>query len=230
VIGAVLSLGAVAVSIFALVQSNDTADKQATFEQEQSAPVLAPEASPKDRGKTLTVHTAYRTYDKRADRMLLTRRDKGETRGHLVIPVRNGGAGLALTVGVPLLVQDCVREPERLPTRTAGLLGTYVVPSGSSDQLGYFEPPRKQQQNGNLSVAGERRWYRQDYRNFGGRGGTPTWNVLLWYTDGARRKLRWTCTNYGSKPTKTADGEEYAVRSQIYGSRNFPRDADSVSP
>ncbi len=215
----------VVISGLALFQSNQTAERQASFEQEQSAPVLAPGTEPGDRGRTITVNTEYRKVRKRADRMLLSR----GPRGHLVLPMRNGGAGIALTVGLPLLVEDCVTEPKVLPPSTVGLLGTYALPSGSSEQLGYFQPKGPKYRNGSVEVDGKRRWYGWDYVNFGIRPKPATQNLLLWYTDGARRKLRWTCTTYSAAGT-TADGQEYAVQAQVYGSNEFPEDADTISP
>jgi hypothetical protein len=157
--------------------------------------------------------------------MLLSR----TPRGHVVIPMRNGGAGIALTVGLPVLVQDCEREPQALPSTTVGLLGTYALPSGGSDQLAYFQPNGPKYRNGLVVLDGKRRWYGWDYVHFGKRPKPAKQKLLLWYTDGARRKLRWTCTTYSQKES-TPYGRQYTVGQQIYGSKDFPAEADNVSP
>jgi hypothetical protein len=223
-IGAVFGVVSVVIAALALWQSNQTANRQTDFEQEQSAPVLAPGTPSEVRGKTITVDTEFRRVTKRADRMLLRR----EPRGHLVVPMRNGGAGIALTVGLPLLVEDCVEQPQALPSTTVGLLGTYSVPSGSYEQLAYFQPHGKEYANGSVQVDGQSRWYGWDYARFGQSPEPTSTNVLVWYTDGARRKLRWTCTTY-SAAKRTADGEQFAVQAQVYGSRDFPEEADTIA-
>jgi hypothetical protein len=143
--------------------------------------------------------------------------------------MRNGGSGIALTVGLPLVVEDCEREPQALPSSTVGLLGTYALPSGSSDQLAFFQPKGTKFHNGSVEVGGKRLWYGWDYAGFGTRPNPARQNLLLWYTDGARRKLRWTCTAYNEAET-TPYGQQYAVQSQIYGSKDFPRGVDTISP
>jgi hypothetical protein len=222
VIFGALSLG---FSGYALWLSNRTSEKQTTFEQEQSAPVLAPGTPPELRGRIVTVNTDYRKVLKRADRMLLRRAH----RGHIVVPMRNGGSGIALTVGLPVVVEDCDREPKALPASTVGLLGTYALPSGSSDQLAYFQPRGPKFRAGSVEVGGQRLSYGWDYAHFGVSPKPASQNLLLWCTDGARRKLRWTCTAY-SKAEKNPYGRQYVVQSQIYGSKDFPEGVDTVSP
>jgi hypothetical protein len=226
VLGLVFTLASVAFAGWALYKSNETAkaqraasDDQADFqrraEEEQSAPLLAPETPPGVRGKKIRVTTQYATVHKRADRLFLDR--KGP---RFVIPVRNGGAGIALTVGLPVLVEDCDQEPRTLPAPTVGLLGTYVIPTGESDQLAYLQPKRTATgfEPGRVRVAGRSRWYGWDYKHFGTKPTPATRKVLLWYTDGAQHELRWTCTSY--IPAKgSAGGSQYAVESQIYGHR-----------
>ena len=64
----------------------DQAEFQHRAEEEQSAPLLAPETPPRLRGRTIRVTTQYATLHKRADRLFLDRAGP-----RLVIPVRNGG-------------------------------------------------------------------------------------------------------------------------------------------
>ena len=92
-----------------------------------------------DRGKTVRVATQYAFVSKRADRLYLSRQT-----GRFVIPLQNGGSGIAVTVGFPIVVQSCDAEPRplieqtlvKMPTFQAKI-GGYVLPSGDSDQLGY---------------------------------------------------------------------------------------------
>ena len=145
-----------------------------------------------------------------------------------MIPLRNGGAGIALTVGLPLLVEDCLKEPAALPEGVVGRLGTYTLPSGTADQLAYFQPRGAQYEGGSVEVDGSKRWYGWDYAEFGSSPKPRARKVLVWYTDGARRKLRWTCTTY-RLARKTHYGEEYRVHAQRYGSRDYPAQADATS-
>ena len=220
------TLVSVAFAGWALQKSNETAkaqeaargdqaDFQRRAEEEQSAPLLAPETPPRLRGRTIRVTTQYATLHKRADRLFLDR-----VGPRLAIPVRNGGAGIALTVGLPILVEDCAREPRALPAPTVGLLGTYVIPTGESDQLAYLQPKpgAKGFVAGHVRVAGRSRWYGWDYKTFGTKPRPAARKVLLWYTDGAQHQLRWTCTSY--VPARGSHGAaQYAVESQIYGHR-----------
>jgi hypothetical protein len=224
VLGVLFAAASVGLSIAAIVVSERTADKQSKFEREQSAPVLAPETPPEIRGRPIPVTTQYEKVRKRADRLLV--RTSG--RGHVIVPMRNGGSGIALTVGLPVLVQDCDREPAALPSSAVGLLGTYSLPSGAYDQLAYFQPKPSLFRAGSVEVDGKRFWYGWDYVNFGKRPKPTSQKLLLWYTDGARRKLRWTCTTY-SRQEATPYGRQYAVSQQIYGSKDVPEDLDSFS-
>jgi hypothetical protein len=179
------------------------------------------------------VFTEHRSVVKRLDRMLLRTVDPGGL-GHVIVPVTNGGEGLALLVGFPLLVEDCEGQPAALPTNTVGRLGVYSVPSGASEQLGYFQPqdpedPQKYE-NGTVDIDGKRHWYGWDYAQFGEKPEPTSQNLLLWYTDGARQRLRWTCTTYTLKGDETTTyGEQYAVEGHFYGSREFPEEADTIS-
>jgi hypothetical protein len=165
--------------------------------------------------------------------MLVKTVEQGE-RGHVIVPVRNGGEGQALLVGFPVLVEDCEAEPAALPTSTVGRLGVYSVPSGETEQLGYFQPqdpddPQKYK-NGDVDVDGKSRWYGWDYAQFGEQPEPRSQNLLLWYTDGARRMLRWTCITYTLKAKETTKyGEQYAVDGHFYGSKEFPEDADTIA-
>ena len=72
-------------------------------------------------------------------------------------------------------------------------------------------------------------WYGWDYAQFGEKPEPKSENLLLWYTDGARRRLRWTCITYTLKNEETTKyGEQYAVESHFYGSREFPEEADPI--
>jgi hypothetical protein len=233
-IGALFAAGSAVIAIWALVQANETAERQSRLEREQSAPVLAPETPPEVRGKRITVHTQYRKIRKRADRVLVRRDPDG--RGHVIIPMRNGGAGIALTVGLPVVVEDCLQQPDALPPSAAGLLGTYALPSGASDQLAYFQPRGRRRhapryESGSVEVDGKRRSYGWNYARYSRTDQQGKLNLLLWYTDGARRKLRWTCTTYNRQERSSRkDGYQYAVEQQIYGSKDFPPEIDTIAP
>jgi hypothetical protein len=138
--------------------------------------------------------------------------------GRMIIPLRNGGAGIALTLGRPVLVEDCDREPRYLPASAVGQLGTYFLPSGGSDQLGYLQRPADK--NGTVTIEAKAYWYSFDYEHFAEiRKGRPT-NVVVWYTDGAQRLLRWTCITYSfDRANSKGSQTEWAVESQVYGTR-----------
>jgi hypothetical protein len=94
---------------------------------ESSEPILVPGMPFDERGKTIGVTTEYAFVRKRADRLYLSRQA-----GRFIIPLRNGGSGIALTIGLPVVVQTCSDEPGVL-SRTAALgqtLGSYVLPAG----------------------------------------------------------------------------------------------------
>jgi hypothetical protein len=73
------------------------------------------------RGKTITVATQY----------------AGQQAGGLPVLAlehaaarrasRERGRGIAMIVGVPVIVEDCAKEPDLLPRAAVGLLGTYVI-------------------------------------------------------------------------------------------------------
>lgn len=224
VVGVVATVISVAVAVTAYDKANHaaraqqrTTERQAAFEQEQSAPVLAPSTPASERGRTITAVSDYRQTLKRADWLIVG------PDGHLVIPTRNGGAGIALTVGLPLVVSDCEHEPYELGVRSVGRLGTYVVPSGGTDELAYFEPDQRKPAY-RPGTAG-RRSFNWDYARFGKRRAPRMFSLLLWYTDGAQRMLRWTCTAYDRAPRSThsrVEGNQYRVDQALYGKRPWP--------
>ena len=110
VIVALISVG-LAGSGWALYRTNQVSQQQA----EASAPVLAAGTLLKERGQKMTVVTDFATTVKRADRMFLDRQA-----GRLIIPLLNGGSGIAMTIGLPLLVADCSREPSMLRSPAVG--------------------------------------------------------------------------------------------------------------
>lgn len=224
VLSVLMALLSVAIAGIALHK----ADQVAAQQEEASAPVLAPDTPPGDRGKRRWVTTEFARVKKRLDRTYLDRAALTQSHGkkfhvgRLVMPVTNGGAGIALTVGRPVLVQDCNTEPQHLPASTVGALGTYSVPSGGADQLGYLQRPSDP--SGHVTINGKSYWWSFDYRHFGEIGGSNlgSANLVLWYTDGARRLLRWTCINYSIDGANTRGPQtEWAVQAHEYGTRPF---------
>jgi hypothetical protein len=125
-----------------------------------------------------------------------------------------------------VVVDDCVHEPNALPPRTVGLLGTYVIPSGGSEQLGYLQPPGEPE-HATVAVDGEKLGFSFDYQHFAintdPRGSAASFaNLLIWYTDGAQRKLRWTCISYRRTGRLKSGGIQWGVQSTTYGSRAWP--------
>jgi hypothetical protein len=103
------------IAIIAIVK----ADEASTTAENLAAPLLAPTTPLDDRGKRITVATQYASVSKRADFLYWNSSTK-----RFVVPVQNGGGGIALTVGVPVIVEDCAEEPNLLPRAAVGLLGT----------------------------------------------------------------------------------------------------------
>lgn len=216
-----MALLSVAVAALALHKADQVAEQQ----EEANAPVLAPGTPLGERGEHGWVTTEYARVRKRLDRMLV---DRGATAreptgrlvrvGRMIIPLRNGGAGIALTLGHAVLVQDCDREPRYLPATAVGQLGTYFLPSGGSDQLGYLQRPTDKY--GTVTIDDKPYWYSFDYEHFAEIGKGRSTNVVVWYTDGARRLLRWTCITYSFDPSNSKGRQtEWAVDSQVYGTR-----------
>lgn len=199
------------------------ADQASTTAENLEAPLLAP-AIPFDlRGKTITVATEYASVVKRADFLYWN-----STAQRFVVPVENGGGGIAMTVGVPVIVEDCSAEPTLLPRAALGLLGTYSLPSGATDQLGYVHPNRQIYRPGSVTSDGRRLWYSFDYGAFKPRADPlqpelpPAASLLIWYTDGALRKLYSTCVSYLPVTPSVAGVSEWAVLAQRYSSRAWP--------
>jgi hypothetical protein len=217
-ISIVVAVVSLAIALSAFKQANHVAEKQA----EAAAPILAPGSALAQRGEPITVTTENAVVEKRADRLFLdTSRPTG---ARFVVPLRNGGSGIALTIGVPVLVADCTNEPPLLPRQAiTPPLGTYVIPSGASDQLAYAQPPGKPMK-GNVPNHPEY-WYSFDYRAFASP--KPPHDLLMWYTDGAKSKLRWTCIQYQRTAGKTIrrpkpmtiNPEPWTVLAQHYGIR-----------
>lgn len=177
-LSSVLSVVSVTIAFGAFYRANQVSEEQA----EAAAPVLSPGTPLTERGQRMRVATEYAVVTKRADRLFLDRRA-----GRFVIPLRNGGSGIAMTVGLPVIVESCEQEPARLPASAVlPPLGTYMIPSGESDQLGYLQPKRGHPG----SVLNQRQlWYSFDYKRFGlitSAKPEPA-SLLIWYTDGAQR-------------------------------------------
>jgi hypothetical protein len=230
VLSVVFTICSLAIAALALVKADQaTHDQQALqnrVEEEQSTPILLPGTPLSDRGKVMTVFTEFAHVHKRLDRLFLDR-----AAGRFVIPIRNGGTGNALTVGLPLLVPNCIQEPRLLPAEAVGALGAYVITSGESDQLGYVQPPKPTvalptaPRGGYVYVRGKRLWYNWDYSAFDTKALQPP-NLLIWYTDAAEHLLRWTCVSY----THTKVASEWAVSGQTYGSRTWPQGSKRFLP
>lgn len=129
-------------------------------------------------------------------------------------------------------MSDCALA-NRLPKRLAGPPGAYVVRSGEADQFGFFEP--------NALVHGRIKggWYSNRYQRWGMSrekrirrhhrtkikfqtyGRENSVNVMFWYSDGARSKLRWTCVQYGTTGVGNG-GLQYEVTGQVFGRSGAP--------
>ena len=203
-----------AVSIVVSVIALQRSDQVAALQQAESSPVLAPGTDLADRGRVMTIATETTTVRKRADWLFIDRRA-----GRLVIPLRNGGNGIAMIVGRPVLVENCTLEPQRLPLSTTGALGTYIIPSGGSDQLAWLA--RKSDVAGTVRVGNESFWYSFDYAHFGrignSKSGPPS--LVVWYTDGAQAKLRWSCMTF-FRASGNNRMSEWAVEGVVYGARS----------
>jgi hypothetical protein len=120
-----------------------------------------------------------------------------------------------------------------LPHSAVGLLGTYAVPSGATDQLGYVHPNKHYYRPGYVTANGRRLWFNFDYGAFRQMadplqpGLPPAANLLIWYTDGALRKLYSTCVSYEQVTPTVAGVSQWAVLAQRYSSRSWPGGAPS---
>lgn len=208
-LSSMLSVLSVTIAFGAFFRAKEVSEEQA----EAAAPVLSPGTPLAERGERMRVATEYAVVRKRADRLFLDRRA-----GRFVIPLRNGGSGIAMTVGLPVIVESCEQEPAMLPSSAVlPPLGTYMVPSGESDQLGYLQPKR-----GRPGYVHNHRqlWYSFDYKRFGliASAKPEPASLLIWYTDGAQHKLRWTCITYLPAVSHAGD-TEWSVLEQEYGTR-----------
>jgi hypothetical protein len=179
---------------------------------------------------------------KRADRLYVAppHRLAGIKQGRLVIPLQNGGSGIALLLGKPVLVSTC-DDAHFLIKRFKSGTPSYVVRSGEADQYGFFQPATP---GGRLPNGG---WYTFDYSRWGRskriharrqtrRRTSPRHqsqrrrraaqykpcpgevhpNVIVWYTDGARTELRWVCAQYVFVGVGRG-GIQYAVTATNFG-------------
>jgi hypothetical protein len=218
-LAALAAVASAGIAIVALVE----ADHASTTAENLEAPLLAPTTPLGSRGKTITVATQYASVTKRADFLYWN-----SSTQRLVVPLENGGGGIAMTVGVPVIVEDCAKEPDLLPRAAVGLLGTYVIPSGGTDQLGYVHPNKQLYRAGYVTADGRRLWFSFDYGAFRQTSDPlqpelpPAANLLIWYTDGALRKLYSTCISY-TRVVPPVDGvSQWAVLAQRYSSRPWP--------
>lgn len=212
IVAALISLLSIGIALVAFVKSDEASNQQA----EAAAPILAPGTPPSERGKHIIVTTEYAEVHKRADRLFLDR-----SAGRLVVPIRNGGIGIAMTIGLPVVVADCREEPAMLLNTTVSPpLGTYVVPSGNADQLAYVEPKDRA---GGAVPGRPKLWFSFNYRRFGKimPADSDRANLLLWYTDGAQRKLRWTCVSYLPAGHNLHGETEWGVYDQYFGTRQM---------
>jgi hypothetical protein len=211
----VLSTLSAYIAYRSLTDARTVANQQA----QASEPILVPSVPLAERGHSIRVATGYASVRKRADRLYLSR-----STGRFIVPLQNGGSGIALTIGLPVVVENCNREPCALSRTKQALgqtLGSYVLPSGDSDQLGYV-PGKDQEVHGQVQIGGHARWYTFRYQQFG--RGAPYGHLLVWYTDSAERVLRWTCITYKDIPRDThGAATEWALVAQVYGQSALPR-------
>lgn len=202
-----------AVSIVVSVVALQRSDQVAARQEAEASPVLAPGTLLADRGRVMTIATETATVRKRADWLFIDNHV-----GRIVVPLRNGGNGIAMIIGRPVLVENCATEPQHLPLATTGALGTYILQSGDSDQLAWLE--RKSDAAGAVHVGKDSFWYSFDYAHFGSIGNSNggAASLVVWYTDGAQIKLRWTCMTF-FQTSERRDTSEWAVEGVVYGAR-----------
>jgi len=209
-------------------------NRQVQQQSEDNEPLLIPATPPAERGTIKTAYLNFGHVTKRADRLYVA---PAHPRAHilkarLVIPLQNGGSGLALVYGHPVFISRCDLADE-LPKRLAKPAGTYVVRTGEADQFGFFQPSTR---GGSLLGGG---WYSFDYKQWGrsrvshrhhAHRRTTTYmpypnegtaNVVVWYSDGARSTLRWMCAQYLFAGVGRG-GLEYAVTGQTFGQSGAP--------
>jgi hypothetical protein len=209
-------------------------NEQIQQQSEDNEPFLIPATPPAERGTIKTAYLNFGHITKRADRLYVAppHPRSGIFKARLVIPLQNGGSGIALVYEHPAFVSSCARANE-LPKRLANPAGTYVVRTGEADQFGFFQPSTP---GGTLPSGG---WYSFDYEQWGRsrlshgrashRRATPytpyrnesSANVVVWYSDGARSTLRWMCAQYVFAGVGRG-GLEYAVVGQTFGESGKP--------
>jgi hypothetical protein len=218
------AVASAAIAAIALVK----ADQATTTAENLTAPLLAPTTPLDERGRTITVATQFASVPKRADFLYWNSKTR-----RFVVPVQNGGGGIAMTVGVPVIVEDCAKEPDLLPSAAVGPIGTYAIPSGGTDQLAYVHPNRQLYHPGYVMADGGRLWFNFDYGQFRQTADPLTPQVpsaaklLIWYMDGALRKLYSTCVSYTPVVLPHAGISQWAVLAQRYSSRSWPSGAPS---
>jgi hypothetical protein len=224
-ITALLSVIVAGVSAYIAYSSSQDSASLARQQAEASAPLLTPGTPPNQRApKHERVVTENAIVTKRLDRLYV---DRAGPPPRLVVPIRNGGSGIGLTIGQPVVVETCDGEPAALAARgretIRGPLGDYVLPSGSSDQLAFVSTVFRRV-HGTVYVGSNKDWYTFDFGQFGlTKPNDGFAYLLIWYTDGAQRKLRWVCIQYQLRPgDSTRDKTEWAVNQQIFGATDLP--------
>jgi hypothetical protein len=173
---------------------------QRAIEERQSAPLLVPGIEPDQRGKEITLYPEIgEPFRKVADRLVIDEK-YGGTR--IVIPMWNAGLGVAILMGSVSVMPDCTKSLAGMasPGHLLGRkdVGYYVVPSGESEQLKYFQP--------RFTSLGKQ------YRK---AADAMTVNMLVRYTDLLRRRLRWTCVTY----TRADTHSDWSLAQSSYGAR-----------
>lgn len=180
---------------------------------------------------TVAVPVGYPPVPKRADTLWVSRK-----RDRLIVPLVNDGRSVALTIGFPVLVTNCSKEPsqlaqqglDQLQTHSTqakrrlvqaqkrwgalfglGQVGLKVVGAGSADQVDFVP------QDAYLAGASEptkHGTYRWDYV-YKALAAPPTGSdvasarkLLLFYTDEAGDELRWICVNFVHPPERRVLG------------------------
>jgi hypothetical protein len=94
------------------------------------------------------------------------------------------------------------------------------VASADSDQLGYV-PGVNQGVRGKVRVGNAFQWYSFRYQDFGLRTGLG--HLVIWYTDGAQRLLRWTCMTFQYVPADSRGSTtQWALMAQYFGEMVLP--------
>lgn len=209
-------------------------NEEAAQENEDNEPFLIPATPPAERGIRKTADLNFGRVTKRADRLYVAppHPTSGIFKARIVIPLQNGGNGIAIVFGRPVFISNCDRAAD-LPKHLAEPGGTYVVRTGEADQFGFFQPAASA---GRIPGGG---WYTFDYQHWGssrvihGRSGhrrTTTYepyryestaNVVVWYSDGARSRLRWMCAQYLFAGVGIG-GLQYATVGQTFGESGPP--------